>query len=258
MKTFLNGKKPLVAMIQCKTPEKCIEKIKASLIDGAEAFGIQLCQLEKKYRTIEILKDIFSYCENKPIYITSYRYNESIGMTDSECAELLLLGLESGATLCDIMGDLFMQNENQITEDADAVSLQKALIKKIHKKGGEVLISTHDFRELSGEEIFDIAKLQSEHGADIIKIVVKSESIEKLPEYIKVIQRVNKEIGKPFLFLDTGACSNILRKTGGFLGSCMYLCVESHSELDTPAQPTIKQMSAIRNAMGENYESNNN
>ena len=87
---------------------------------------------------------------------------------------------------------------------------------------------------------------------------MKSESVEKLPEYIKVIQRVNKEIGKPFLFLDVGACSNILRKVGGFLGTCMYLCVESHNELDTPAQPTIKQVSAIRNAMEANYESNNN
>lgn len=258
MKTFLDGSKPLVAMIQCRTEKECIEKINRSFIDGAEAFGVQLCQLKREERTSEKLKNIFSACKDKPIYVTSYRYNQSEGMSDRECADLLIKALECGATLLDIPGDLFSQNQYQITTDKTAVELQRGLIETIHKKGGEVLISTHDFRELSGEEVFNIAKLQSEHGADVIKIVVKSESIEKLPEYIKVIQRVNKEIGKPFLFLDVGACSNILRKVGGFFGSCMYLCVESHSELDTLAQPTIKQVLTIRNAMEENYESNNN
>ena len=40
--SFLNHDKPLIcAMIQCRTADECIEKIKMSLIDGAEAFGIQ-------------------------------------------------------------------------------------------------------------------------------------------------------------------------------------------------------------------------
>lgn len=251
MKTFLDGSKPITAMIQCRTAEQCINKIKLSVLGGAEALGIQLCQLNRNERTDEKLKSIFNSCEDKPVYITSYRCNESTGLSDSECAELLLKGLYFGATLLDIPGDLFARNKHQITTDKTAVKSQRELIETIHKNGGEVLISTHDFRELSGEEIFNIAKLQAEHGADVIKIVVKSQNIEKLPEYIKVIQRVNKEIGKPFLFLDTGACSTVLRRIGGFLGSCMYLCVESHGELDTPAQPTIKQVAAIRNAMQE-------
>lgn len=46
--TFLNYDKPLLtAMIQCPTAEECIEKIKASLADGADALGIQLCRLKR-------------------------------------------------------------------------------------------------------------------------------------------------------------------------------------------------------------------
>ena len=41
--TFLNHDKPILcAMVLCSTPEACIEKIKASVSDGAEAIGIQL------------------------------------------------------------------------------------------------------------------------------------------------------------------------------------------------------------------------
>ena len=242
---------PIVAMIQCKTADECIKKIGKSLKDGAEAFGIQLCQLNREERSEEKLKEIFLACKGKPIYVTSYRYNQSQGMSDSECADLLIKALKCGAVILDVMGDLFDENAYQITEDENAEKHQKKLIDKIHNMGGKVLISTHDFRELSADEIFNIADIQVKHGADIIKIVVKSESVEMLPEYIKVIQKVNREIKKPFLFLDTGACSNMLRKIGGFLGSCMYLCVESHGELDTPQQPTIGQLKQIRNAMEE-------
>ncbi len=254
-KTFLD-KIPLVSMIQCKTANDCIYKIRRSLTDGAEAFGIQLCQLKREERTDEKLKSIFASCDDKPIYVTSYRYNESEGLTDDECADLLIKALKCGATLCDVPGDLFDKNDYQITSDKAAVLKQKELISDIHSMGGEVLVSTHDFRELSFDEIFNIAKLQAEHGADIVKIVVKSTSINMLPDYIKAMQRVTEELKKPILFLDVGACSNVLRKTGGLLGSCMYLCVESHSELDTPAQPTIKQVNVIRREM--NNESNNN
>lgn len=249
-KTFLN-KTPIVSMIQCRTEEECVQKINRSITAGAEAFGVQLCQLKKEERTDEKLKNIFNSCGDKPIYVTSYRYNQSAGLTDEECAELALRALKCGGTLIDVPGDLFDKNQFQMTENEEAVLKQKEFIEKIHSLGGEILISTHDFRELSADEIFAIAKLQANHGADIIKIVVKSEKFEILPEYISVIHKVKKELNKPFLFLDVGACSRILRKLGGFLGSCMYLCVESHSELDTPAQPTIKNIINIKKDMEE-------
>lgn len=251
MKTFLDGSKPLTAMIQCRTADECIEKIKRSLADGAEALGVQLCQLRRDERTDEKLKTIFEACADKPVYITSYRYNESEGMTDDECAELLLRALDCGATLCDVVGDFFDRNEFQITDDPEASEKQKKLVEAIHEKGGEVLISTHDFRELTAEEIFRVARLQAEHGADVIKIVVKSASEKRLPEYIAVIQKVNEELKKPFLFLDCGASANVLRKVGPMLGTCMYLGVESHNEFDTPAQPVLRKLKQIRDRMEE-------
>lgn len=241
----------MVAMIQCRTAAECIAKIKRSIVAGAEAIGLQLCQLRREERTEKHLKNIFAACGDLPVYVTSYRLNQNEGLGEEECAAYLLSAAELGGTLMDIPTDTFAPSENQFTTDAAAIRKQKDLAKAIHDRGGEVLFSTHDFRDLSGEEIMKIAAAQAERGADVIKIVVRSESKSRLPEYLATIERVKAALGKPFLFLDVGANSTLLRRLGGTLGSAMYLCVESHSELDTAVQPTLKQVLAIRNALEE-------
>ena len=247
-KTFLNHV-PIVGMIQCRTAEECIAKIERSLSAGADAIGVQLCRLQKEDRSEKTLRRIFDACGDQPIYVTSYRYGESEGMGDEECAELLLRALTCGATLLDIPGDLFAPNSRQLTTEKCALEKQRRWIDTLHAAGGEVLISTHDFRDLSGDEVFSIAEAQAEQGADILKIVVKSGDVRRLTEYLSIIQRVKTELHKQILLLDSGACSTVLRKLGGFLGSCMVLGVESHNALDTPAQPNLKELLQIRNAM---------
>ena len=102
--TFLNHDKPILcAMVLCSTPEACIEKIKASVSDGAEAIGIQLEKLKREYRTPEVLRSIFAACGDLPIYATSYRGNESKGLSDEELVDFLLIALDAGATLIDVM-----------------------------------------------------------------------------------------------------------------------------------------------------------
>ncbi|MCQ2386060.1 MAG: hypothetical protein MJ078_05250, partial [Clostridia bacterium] len=143
---------PLVSMIQCRTSGECIEKIRLSLSEGAEAFGVQLCQLAREERTEENCSAVFRACENKPIYVTSYRYNLNIGLSDEECTDLLIKARLAGATLLDVPADWFDANECQVTDNPEAVEKQKELIAKLHGMGAEVLLSTHDLRDLSAEE----------------------------------------------------------------------------------------------------------
>ena len=42
---------PIVGMIQCSTAAESIEKIRASLADGADAIGVQLCKLAPEETT---------------------------------------------------------------------------------------------------------------------------------------------------------------------------------------------------------------
>lgn len=247
MATFLKYEKPLLtAMIQCSTPDECIAKIKASIKDGADALGIQLCRLKREFRTKECLEEIFAACEGRPIYVTSYRSGESTGYTDEQCAELLLLALDSGATLCDVIGDMFGPSPYyQIAESDDAIRKQKELIAEIHKRGGEVLISSHVSKSISVEECETIAKLQAERGADVIKIVCPSDSEEEISKYINAIQKILSITDKKLLFLVSGK-GEILRYIGPSFGVCMYLCVESHGPMDTVAQPVLKKLKAVR------------
>ena len=247
MATFLTYDKPLLcAMIQYPTPDECIVKIKASLAEGAEAFGIQLCQLERQYRTKEELFRIFAACCGKPIYITSYRYAKSTGYTDEECAELLLLGLEAGATLCDVVGDFFCPDgQYQLTDDPDAVAKQRALIDEIHRRGGEVLMSSHTMKSTTVEENITIAKKQAERGADVIKIVNRAESEREIPVYLEAIQKIIAETGKRVVLLVSGE-GQLVRYIGPCFGACMYLCVEHHGPHDTSEQPLLRRLKAMR------------
>lgn len=245
--TFLEYEKPLLcAMILCSTPNECIAKIKASLADGAEAIGVQMCRIKKEYRTKEQLKRIFDACEGKPVYITSYRASESQDCTDEECAEYLLMGLEAGGTLCDIYGDMFEAGAKyQLATDEEAVKRQMALAEEIHKRGGEVLFSCHTQQTTTVEENLYIAKEQARRGADVIKIVSLMEDKRELPAYIESVQRITAEVPKKLLLL-TGRASTLLRYIGPSIGVCMYLCVHEHGPEDTPLQPKLKTIKAVR------------
>ena len=245
--TFLNYEKPLLtAMIQCATPEECIVKIKASITDGADALGIQLCRLKREYRNKETLIRIFNACEGKPIYVTSYRSAESEGYTDEECAEYLLMALDSGATLCDVIGDMFGRSPYyELAEDEKAIKKQKELIDEIHRRGGEVLMSSHTLKNISVDETVMIAKAHEERGADVIKIVNRAESTGEIPMYIEAIQKITKSTDKKLLLLVSGE-GQIIRYIGPSFGVCMYLCVHHYNDADTPEQPLLKNIKLVR------------
>ena len=248
--TFLNSEKPILcAMVLCSTPDACIEKIKASISDGAEAIGIQLEKLKREYRTPEQLKRIFDACGNLPIYATSYRGNESKGLSDEELVDFLLMALDAGATLIDVMGDVYCPSKYEITYDEEAVAKQKKLVDEIHARGGEVLMSCHTHAKLSCEETLKIARAQKERGVDVVKIVNVTEDISELPECFETILTLKNEIGGQFLYLCSGPCHKMVRQVGCNVGVCMYLAVQNYGPFDPSLQPRLADIKLIRDHM---------
>ena len=174
-----NGKAILTVMVQADNPQRIKELMDKSAPDGAEAFGVQLEQLENIYRSKEIYKDIFTYAKDKPLYVTNYRTEKNIGKTDEELAEGILEAADCGADLCDIMGDYFDPQPDEITYDETAVEKQKALIDKLHDRGAGVLISTHIKKFISVDDILKIALSHQSRCADISKIVVGADNMEQ-------------------------------------------------------------------------------
>ncbi len=241
--TFLKYENPLATLMVLEpTPNEAIKVIEEGHKNGADAFGIQLEHLKREYRNLEDLKRIFSSCKGKPIYITSYRNHESTGLSDQECMDYLLLGCKAGATLCDIMADMFDPQPNEITYNQTAINKQIEIARKIKELGGEVLFSTHTHKFFETNEILKIANSQKERGADIVKIVSVADNEEQLAVSYENIKKLKLTLNQtPFLYLVNGKMHKPIRENGPNLGVCMYLCVNEYKPPYSNEQPLIKK-----------------
>lgn len=242
---FENDKALLTVMVQADNPDRIKELIDKSIPDGAEAFGMQFEQMKSEYRIKEVYKDLFAYAKDKPVYVTNYRIAHNEGKTDDMLAEELVELADCGADLCDVMGDYFDRQPDEVAVDKTAIEKQKELIRKIHNKGSKVLMSSHVLKYIPAERVLEIALEHQSRGADICKIVTGADTMEQQIENLKIINMLKENLKIPFLFLCSGKCS-ILRRIGGELGCCMYLCVYEHDALATQTQPLLKKIKMIR------------
>jgi len=239
------GGNMLTVILQCGTPELAIGRIRNANCLGADAYGLQVESLREEFHRPEVYKRIFKEGKNRPFYVTYYRKKHNTGKSDEELAEGLIALAESGASLCDVMGDLFCPHPRELTEDALAIQKQKRLIDRIHETGAQVLMSSHILEFTPAERVLEVALEQKKRGADVIKIVTGAENMEQQLENLRITQLLKKELGAPFLFLSGGECS-LHRRLGLKLGCCMALCVYEHDAFSTASQPLLSTMKAIR------------
>jgi 3-dehydroquinate dehydratase len=186
--------------------------------------------------------------QGRPSYVTNYRGANNTGKTDDELAEGMLTLAKSGATLIDVMGDLFSRHPEELTDNEEAIKKQMALIDEIHAIGGEVLMSSHILKYTPAERVLEVALEQKRRGADIIKIVTAADTMEQQIENLRITNLLKEELGAPFLFL-SGGVSTIHRRLGMKLGCCMSLCVYEHDALSTASQPLLSTMKTIRDSI---------
>lgn len=238
----------LTVMVQADTPDRVKELMDKAMPEGAEAFGIQLEQMQLCYQTKEVYKDLFSHTGDKMSYVTNYRVAFNKEKTDEKLAEEIVTAAGCGADLCDVMGDYFDPQPGEMTYDEAAVEKQKKLIDALHAKGAKVLMSSHVLKYIPAEEVLKIALAQQERGADVCKIVTGAATMEEQLENLKIIHMLKQNLKIPFLFLTGGTCQ-LLRRIGGEVGNCMYLCVYERDAFSTPQQPLLKNVKALRENM---------
>lgn len=248
--TFTDYEKPLLTVMikQTDTPENVIAEIDRANCCGAEAFGIQLENLPREFHTPEIIKKIFSSMGDKPIYVTNYKLVHNIDMSYEEIGEELLSYFDYGATLLDVMGDMFHKAEDELTMDPIAISKQMELIDRIHKNGGKVIMSSHVNKFMSEEQVLRIANEHKRRGADISKIVAYGNSMEEQIENLRITSALKEKLGIPYLFLSGGE-SLMHRRLGILLGCCMSLCVCELADGSTNPQPLVTEQKEIRDKM---------
>ena len=244
--SFVHYEKPTMALIfSPQSAEDAMQKMRQGIADGAEGFCIQTETLPPEERNPETYRAIFAVAENRPIYVTNYRHHSNENASDEEIAEGLLELARCGATVCDVMGDMFDRQPGEMTRDPKAVEKQKKLIADLHEAGVEVLMSSHVLKFTPAEQVLEIARRQQERGVDIVKIVTGAETMEQQLENLRITNLLKQELKVPFLFLSGGECG-LHRRIGPMLGCCMYLCTPNGS---TGVQPNLKDIIAYR----ENY-----
>ncbi len=248
-KSFLNNETPLLTvMLQCETPETAIGRIRNANCLGADAYGLQVESLKPEYHNPDTYKKLFLEMKGKPCYVTNYRGANNSGKSDDELAKGLVTLASSGATLCDVMGDMFCKHPEELTDNEEAIKKQMELISKLHDMGAQVLMSSHLYKFAPAKRVLEIAFEQKRRGADIIKIVTAADDMEQQIENLRITNLLKQELGAPFLFLSGGECT-LHRRLGIKLGCCMALCVYEHDALSTAAQPLLQNMKIIRDSI---------
>ena len=245
--TFLHQNKPLItAMVQATNPDELSRLVRTAAFDGCDAYGFQYEQLERQYQNEETVRRLFDLMSPRPIYATNYRIASNAGKSDEELAEGYLWLTDMGATLIDVIGDLYCPTQYEITRDPVAIEKQKALIEQIHARGGEVLMSSHTLTFMSTEEVLSIAREHQARGADISKIVTAANSDEEELENLKTATVLQRELDIPFLFLSGGTHNHRHRAFGPYFGACMWLTVPMYDQCATQSQPLLRSIRAIR------------
>lgn len=249
-RSFLNNERAtLVCMVQGDNPDRVKELMRLSVPEGAEAFGMQFCRMKAEYRTQKTYKELFALAGDMPTYVTNYRQGVNEGKSDEQLAEEMVELAECGATLCDVMGDMFDKQDDEMARDTAAIERQIELIDRIHKTGAQVLMSSHIFKFTPAERVLEIALEQQRRGADICKMVVGADNMAEQIENMRIISLLKEKLDIPFLLLSSGEC-HLIRRVGAQLGCCMYLCVHEHDELATPVQPLLKDVKLLRDTLG--------
>lgn len=244
--TFANYEKPTLAlMFSPETLDSAQETMARAIREGVEGFCILMQALQPEFHNEEVYRKIVAAAQGLPVYMAYYRNVSNEGKPDEVLAEELLKMAECGATLCDVMGDIYDQQPGELTTDPVAVEKQKALINKLHAAGAEVLMSSHVLKFTPAERVLEIALAHQQRGADIAKIVTHADTMEQQLENLRITNLLKKELKIPFLFLSGGECK-LHRRIGAMLGCCMYLCVLD--EADPPVQPQLQKARAVRDS----------
>ena len=84
----------IIAMLDSCRPVELASEMKNSICDGADAICVEIGKLEKEFHSGEYYRQIFSYAEDCPVYVTNYRDNFNSGLTDDALAAGLLEALD--------------------------------------------------------------------------------------------------------------------------------------------------------------------
>ena len=174
-----------------------------------------------------------------------YRRDFRPDMTDERIGESLLMSVEAGASMVDIMGDLYNPSPLQLSKDAESFDKQCALVEKVHQAGGEVMMSSHTWVPMTPEHALEHARALASRGADMIKIASTANNDAEMQETFNATMTLKNELEVPFLHVCMGQYGKLHRVISPMLGSSMALCVQRYNGIGMFDQVLLRSTKAV-------------
>ena len=252
----------LAGVVKEKSVRAAMAQIKNCIYDGATMIDLHLSCLEST--DTESLKKIIS---SSKLPVLARNYNStyegtSAGYTEQERVSLMLRAIEAGAAGIDIQGYTYhlpsksgfcgedkysftKGNPKEIVTDEAIISKQCELIERVHSMGAEVLLSCHPGTFMTCDQVVELALFLERRNPDIIKIVTKSSDENDLPEIIKTMMTLKKEIKTPIAYHASGETGLLSRIINPILGGQIAFCVDRYTEASVMEQIDLKTARAI-------------
>jgi 3-dehydroquinate dehydratase len=204
---------------------------------------LHLEAMKQEHLCEEDLKAIFNYAGDKPVFTMNYRRSDE--KTDEQLVNEQLMAVRVGASMIDLMGDMFDPSPRELSQDRHAIDRQQQVIEEVHALGGEVLMSSHVWEYLTPEQALSHAKALEARGADFVKIAMCVHNEAQMLESLQATVLVKNELKVPFLHICMGQWGKLLRAVSPMFGSCFALCVQSYTESGHKEKPLLRAERAV-------------
>jgi len=213
--------------------------------------------------------DLHKIAENSKLPILALNYSTLID--EEERVASLLRAVDAGMSGIDMQGYTFHKpsrtefcgedrysftknNPLEVITDPAIIQKQCQLIEQVHSKGAEVLLSCHPGIFMNCDQIVELALFLEERNPDIIKIVTTARSEEDLPEIIKTMQTLKKEIKTPVSYHANGQAGALSRILNPILGGQILFSVERYAADSTFEQLDLRTVRTIVDNMKKIYD----
>lgn len=243
--SFLTKSQPVLTGIMAgQTPQELIAEARNSEFAGAQGVGIDLSDLKPEFRNSESLKPVID-AVSLPFMFFFYRNDRWKESSDESRQEVLLAAADAGASMIDVMGDLYDPSPMEITHNSAAIDKQKKLIDKIHAKRSDVVISSHMSCSRTTQQVLEHLRELESRGPDVVKIVTCVNTDEELAEAFRTTLTLKRELKTPFIHLCNGPYSRPHRFIGPSLGTAIFFAVVRYEPRYGMGQPTIQAMKTV-------------
>ena len=266
---FADLPRPFVCcvLIDDATPAGVLRTMKLAEYDGADAFDLELQALEPGSRTPDALRCVFDQA-TRPIFTVYRRYSLEgsrfvYAEADEEARMRAQLDLiDIGSIGFDMELDTFDPRPpfrtdtddgkrrmfdratppHEISYEPRAVQQQRRLIEEAHRRGGQVMASSHALVRLSPDGALAIGRVAEERGADALKIVQFCASDDDVAEALMSTVVLKRELRIPFVMMAMGEYGKLVRAMSPLLGSMLVFARHDYTPGSFLDQPPVRAM----------------